>query len=777
MSTLNQDLQATHKILQFIEASKQQGELILDQIPGLFAVINNDGEILRANSLLASCLGLDIEDLLYSPFASLFRKEEYAIFNSKLEQIRSGAVENLDFELNITTTEMESKTHLWYLSKFKNAKDTLYTVVGKDISELKAAQQNLLEIFSSVPLGILTIDNKGCVTGQVSAYTEVLMSSHSIVGKSVHELLFAKAQNLTKVERDTLEALVTCIGNRELIYSVVKDELPTRLEVQMDTDKALWFGVTYQPIVYEGIVHKVMLILQDITQLVRAEQLQKNQNLLEEANVARILQLKKMDSETQPIIFEELLGLFAKSEEAVLAADGRSLCRYLHGIKGCARVAGLKVLTELSHGTESVILGLLEGENQVPSEVLETQFRLVREEWGEIDRLYKALFGVKETVKAGESAQSDSKVSKELKDLFVEYNSLISSTGDVLKSRYLAREILLTLESYNQHPLSNLESVLVKNTEATALASSKAVRLNFDWDNAYLDKNSLSTLREALTHLLNNAVDHAIENSEERQQQGKFAEGLIRIQATDIDGVLTLRCIDDGRGFNIPKIRDLAIRRGICTLEVAMGLSDEEIVDLIFMDQFSSAEVVTEISGRGIGLAAVRRAIAELGGSVKAIKRPVGAEFEIVLPSERSRPSPKKEFAFAEVLDVLMDELNKLKLAGYDISMEMDNRLTENLSDYEMYGEADAVIFAVIQLASILSANKHNKLLLSNCANGILEIRMDGHFNQLSPSKKYILDVCSLYLQQHRGGLRFADGVVYIRFGYIKQQSPERARS
>lgn len=777
MSTLNQDLQATHKILQFIEASKQQGELILDQIPGLFAVVNDKCEILRANSLLASCLGLDVEDLLYSNFAALFRAEEFAIFDSKLDQIRSGLVDSLDFELNITTSAMESKTHLWYLSKFKNAKDTLFTVVGKDISELKAAQQNLLEIFSSVPLGILTIDNHGLVTGQVSAYTEVLLGSHSIVGQSVQDLLFSKASNLTKVEQDTLEALVACIGNRELIYSVFKDELPARIEVNLGDKGARWFGLTYQPIVYEGIVHKVMVILQDITQLVRAELLQKNQNLLEEANVARILQLKKMDSETQPIIFEEMEGLFDKSEEAVSASDPRSLCRYLHGIKGCARVAGLKLLTDLSHEAEAVILAILQEGGKLEKELLEVQFRAVRDEWSEVFRLYSALFGDLKNENQNKDSQAESKVSAELKNLFVEYNSLISSTGDVLKSRYLAREILLTLESYNQHPLSDLEAVLSKNLESTALASAKNVRLSFDWDNAYLDKTSLSVLREALTHLLNNAVDHAIELPEERQNLGKFAEGLVKIQASDLDGQLSLRCIDDGRGFNIPKIRDLAIRNGICTLEAAMQMSDEEVVELLFAEQFSSADHVTEISGRGIGLAAVRRAIAELGGTVKALRRPVGAEFEIVLPSERSRPSPKKEFAFAEVLSVLIEEVDKLKHSGYDLAIEMDNRLTDQLSEYEMYGEPDAVIFAVIQLVTILSNDKRNKLLLSNCANGILEIRMDGHIAQLPSSKKYILDVCSLYLQQHRGGLRFADGVVYIRFGYIKQQSPERDRS
>lgn len=770
MSTLNQDLQATHKILQFIEASKQQGELILDQIPGLFAVINNKCEILRGNSLLASCLGMDVEDLLYSPLSALFRKEEFEIFDSKLDQIRQGNVDSMDFELNITTSSMESKTHLWYLSKFKNAKDTLYTVVGKDISELKAAQQNLLEIFSSVPLGILTMDSTGCVSGQVSAYTEVLLGSHNIVGKTVQSFLFAKAKNLTKVEEDTLGSLVTSIGNRELIYSIIKDELPSRLEVELDSGRVVWFGLTFQPIVYEGIVHKVMIILQDITQLVKAEQLQKNQNLLEEANVARILQLKKMDPETQPIIFEELLGLFKKTEDAISKGEAKSVCRFLHGIKGCARVSGLKSLTELTHEAEAVILNLSGDSNSLPAQTLEKEFAPVRQEWIEVDRLYQALFGQSnEQTQVAQDQASESKVSQELKNLFLEYNQLIASNGDVLKSRYLAREILLTLESYNQHPLSSLESVLQKNLESTAQASNKSIRLTFDWDNAYLDKNSLSAVRESITHLLNNAVDHAMETPDERKSQGKFAEGLVRIQASDIDGELTIRCIDDGRGFNVAKIRDIAIRRGLCSLETAVGMSDEEVVDLIFADQFSSAEQITEISGRGIGLSAVRKAVQELGGRVRAVRRPTGAEFEIVLPSDRSRPSPKKEVGFGEVLSVLGDEVAKLNHSGFEIVMEMDTRLNEKLGDYEMYGEPDAIIFAVMQLISIVSVDKKNKLLLSTCANGILEIRMDGQIPALSPSRKYILDVCSLYLQQHRGGLRFADGVAVIRFGYIKQ--------
>jgi two-component sensor histidine kinase len=310
---------------------------------------------------------------------------------------------------------------------------------------------------------------------------------------------------------------------------------------------------------------------------------------------------------------------------------------------------------------------------------------------------------------------------------------------------------------------------LLNNVNQTASTLSKQVKLAFDWDNCYLDKNSLSALRESLTHLLNNSVDHGIEDSQRRLDIGKDAEGQILISGQDVDGWLRIQCLDDGAGFNVAKIRDVAIRKGICTVGEAMELTDEQVVDFLFHDNFSSAETVTEISGRGIGLSAVRKAMIELGGSAVAVMRGGGAVFEIRLPSDRSRPSRKREVPLVEVLGILEQEIEKLRQQGFDLAYELDSDLSDEVSDFMIYSESDAVIFAVIQLIHILSKEKQNKLLISKKTNGMLEVKMEGTLPQLTPSQKYILDSCVLYLQQHKGGIRLGEGVVVAKFGYLKQ--------
>ena len=328
----NQDLQATHKVLQLIESSKRQGERILDTIPGLFAVINPYGEILRANQVLADYFHKDAEDLLYLNLSDLFKQEEWNIFSNEMSDLKSSDSESVDFELSMTSSENVSQSHLWYVAKFRGGKgkidDSLFTVVGKDISELKAAQQNLVEVFSSVPLGILTVCANGEVKGQVSKYSEFLFSNQSIEGTTINDLLFNNIKGLTKLEEESIDSMISNIGQQELIFSVIKDDLPSRVLYQTEeTEK--WLSLTFQPISYEGQVHKILVILQDITQLVRAEEASKNKNLLEEQSIARIVQIKKMDLDTKPFIFEEVSGLFNQIEEAVELGDVRKVCNYL----------------------------------------------------------------------------------------------------------------------------------------------------------------------------------------------------------------------------------------------------------------------------------------------------------------------------------------------------------------------------------------------------------------------------------------------------------------
>jgi two-component system, chemotaxis family, sensor kinase CheA len=148
-----------------------------------------------------------------------------------------------------------------------------------------------------------------------------------------------------------------------------------------------------------------------------------------------------------------------------------------------------------------------------------------------------------------------------------------------------------------------------------------------------LDKGILDAIAEPLTHLVRNAVSHGIELPEERRKVGKPAQGTVRLNAHHQGNQVIVEVSDDGRGIDVQKIRTKAIELGLTTPEEAARLSDNETIEFIFRPGFSTAEQVTEVSGRGVGMDVVQSVLHRLKASISVENRPgQGATFRLKLP-------------------------------------------------------------------------------------------------------------------------------------------------
>ncbi|VAX20824.1 Signal transduction histidine kinase CheA, partial [hydrothermal vent metagenome] len=146
-----------------------------------------------------------------------------------------------------------------------------------------------------------------------------------------------------------------------------------------------------------------------------------------------------------------------------------------------------------------------------------------------------------------------------------------------------------------------------------------------------IDKTLIEELNDPLVHLLRNAMDHGLETPEERQASGKNAEGTVTLSAYHSGGNVHIEVSDDGKGLNRERILEKAIDKGLA--EEGAKLSDEEVHTLIFMPGFSTHDVATDISGRGVGMDVVRSNIEKLGGRVDITGKPgQGSTFTIKLP-------------------------------------------------------------------------------------------------------------------------------------------------
>jgi two-component system, chemotaxis family, sensor kinase CheA len=161
----------------------------------------------------------------------------------------------------------------------------------------------------------------------------------------------------------------------------------------------------------------------------------------------------------------------------------------------------------------------------------------------------------------------------------------------------------------------------------------REVELVVSGEDTDLDKGILDAIAEPLTHLVRNAVSHGIESSEERRKAGKPPQGQIRLNAHHQGNHVILEVTDDGRGIDAQKIRAKALDLGLTTPEDAARLSETEVLDFIFRPGFSTAEQVTEISGRGVGMDVVQSVLHRLKASVHVETRPgQGTTFRLKLP-------------------------------------------------------------------------------------------------------------------------------------------------
>jgi two-component system chemotaxis sensor kinase CheA len=161
----------------------------------------------------------------------------------------------------------------------------------------------------------------------------------------------------------------------------------------------------------------------------------------------------------------------------------------------------------------------------------------------------------------------------------------------------------------------------------------KQVELVIRGQNTDLDKSLLDAMAEPLTHIVRNAIGHGLESSEERVRLGKPPNGQIELDAYHQGNQLIVEVRDNGRGIDVQKVKDRALRQGVISQQDSLRLSEAEITDLVFRPGFSTAEEVTEVSGRGVGLDVVRSVLGRLKGSVEIHNRPgEGTTFRLKLP-------------------------------------------------------------------------------------------------------------------------------------------------
>jgi two-component system, chemotaxis family, sensor kinase CheA len=167
----------------------------------------------------------------------------------------------------------------------------------------------------------------------------------------------------------------------------------------------------------------------------------------------------------------------------------------------------------------------------------------------------------------------------------------------------------------------------------TAKQCGKMATVVLEGKDAELDRSLLEAIKDPLTHLIRNAVDHGIEMPERRLERGKPAEGKVRVRAVHEGGHVSIEIADDGAGIPLDRVRQKAVAAGLIDAERAQRMSDAEATSLIFLPGLSTASSVTSVSGRGVGMDVVKTNVEKLGGTVEVETRlGAGTTFRLKLP-------------------------------------------------------------------------------------------------------------------------------------------------
>lgn len=262
--------------------------------------------------------------------------------------------------------------------------------------------------------------------------------------------------------------------------------------------------------------------------------------------------------------------------------------------------------------------------------------------------------GRKEEKKIGQTIRVDVEHLDNMMNLVGELvidHTRIAQVGSLLRDRYSSDETVDDLERISIHfsriigelqesvmktrmlPVERLFNRFPRMVRDLARTLNKEVNLLLEGKETELDRTVIEEISDPLIHLIRNAIDHGIEEVEDRKKRGKSLKGTIKIRASHQENQVVLTVEDDGAGINAEKVKQSAIRKHLITAQDADMMSEQEWIQLIFLPGFSTASSVSDISGRGVGMDIVRNHIEKLNGLIDVETRVgEGTKFTIKLP-------------------------------------------------------------------------------------------------------------------------------------------------
>jgi len=286
---------------------------------------------------------------------------------------------------------------------------------------------------------------------------------------------------------------------------------------------------------------------------------------------------------------------------------------------------------------------------------------------------------------------------------------------------HITSELQQEMMKTRMQPIGNAWTKLPRIVRDLAKSLGKKVRLELDGSDTELDRSLIEAIKDPLLHIVRNSIDHGLESPEERKNSNKDEEGLLYISAYHESGQVNIDITDDGRGVDLNRVKEKALENGLLSQAELDRLSDRETLNLIFQPGFSTAEQVSNVSGRGVGMDVVRSNIEKIGGSVEIQSdKAVGTNLKLKIPLTLAIipalivKSAGERFAISQMS---LQEL--VRLEGDEIDQKV-----EDLYDTKVYRLRGNII-PIVFLSEVLKIGDANDALQSEALN-IVVLQSEG---------------------------------------------------
>ncbi len=491
-------------------------------------------------------------------------------------------------------TFMQNKHLLAHVEQVNQNLEQTVAIRTQDLYEKK---QNLSLILQSLPEGILTIDPSLRILPEYSLALETILETQHIEGRDIFQLLFAHSTVALDMQSQMRSILEFSFGESDLNFDTNRElfvkEFQTNMRGRVKTLALGWSPV----LTADGTVAKILLTVSDVTQVKALEQesqMARLRSKIVEAIMGGSIQRIHDFVETAQKALQPFVSSLKESQLSEIQIA--SLYREVHTIKGNARTFDLLDLAETAHHVETDLTELKRRSEHMDSEQI--QFIL--------QNLIAALQHF-EDIKDDVMNRLQWQGSKDLQQVDPKLWNMFKARWQHLSDEHLAERISslqqdIQVLSYRQvqpyfqglvHAFDDVAQGLGKPAPEIHLEISEEL---------YVDPALLKSINDVLVHLIRNSLDHGIELASSRQALHKPERGQIRIGFRRQTKGFVIDYADDGGGLNLEKIRQRALQLGFAE---AQSSSPEQWVQTIFMHGMSTAEKVSDVSGRGVGMEVV----------------------------------------------------------------------------------------------------------------------------------------------------------------------------